>query len=293
MRGTLHVVRSEDLLPLTQLTQGRVLSGMASRARALGITDTIVDTVIDNVTAELDMSHPVSRTELRAMIARAHPGEPRTEVISHLMYQLSVRGLTCHGPFVEGEQRIVLTRRWVPEGTSVNDESFLPRMLSRYISGHGPVSAADAARWFGLPLGHIRRARHSLSDAILDVSTPTGTQWMLSSAATDNTLSTLHRRPTTRLLPGFDEFMLGYSDRSFAVPAASLSEIVPGNNGMFRSTVCSAASVVGTWSRKNSGRSIQAHPFTTFSRETVRGIRSSARELSRITGTQMTVQLPD
>jgi len=68
------------------------------------------------------------------------------------------------------------------------------------------------------------------------------------------------------LLPGFDEFVLGYADRSCAVPPEFADRIVPGGNGMFRSTVVADGRVVGTWRRTGSGsrRKLTAEPFTTF-----------------------------
>jgi hypothetical protein len=39
------------------------------------------------------------------------------------------------------------------------------------------------------------------------------------------------------LLPGFDEYMLGYKDRSAALHTDHTQKIVPGSNGMFLSTI--------------------------------------------------------
>jgi inactivated superfamily I helicase len=69
------------------------------------------------------------------------------------------------------------------------------------------------------------------------------------------------------LLPGFDEFMLGYGDRRAQLDPAFADRIVPGGNGVFRHTVVSAGRVVGTWARTGRGaqRDITATPFTSFS----------------------------
>ncbi len=37
-------------------------------------------------------------------------------------------------------------------------------------------------------------------------------------------------------LPGFDEFILGYKDRSAVLDAAHADQVCPGGNGMFVST---------------------------------------------------------
>jgi hypothetical protein len=68
------------------------------------------------------------------------------------------------------------------------------------------------------------------------------------------------------LLPGFDEFVLGYADRSCAVPPEFADRIVPGGNGVFRPTVVAGGRVVGTWRWTGRGarRTVEAEPFTAF-----------------------------
>jgi hypothetical protein len=67
------------------------------------------------------------------------------------------------------------------------------------------------------------------------------------------------------LLPGFDEFILGYGDRRAQLEPEFADRIVPGGNGVFRHTVVSAGRVVGTWRRHRQG--IEATPFTAFTAE--------------------------
>ena len=54
------------------------------------------------------------------------------------------------------------------------------------------------------------------------------------------------------LLPGFDEYLLGYTDRSAALAPHHAPLTVPGNNGMFKATVVLGGQVAGTW-RKAQG----------------------------------------
>lgn len=55
------------------------------------------------------------------------------------------------------------------------------------------------------------------------------------------------------LLPGFDEYLLGYTDRSAALASAHASLIVPGGNGMFKATVVAGGRVAGTWRKAQTG----------------------------------------
>ena len=54
---------------------------------------------------------------------------------------------------------------------------------------------------------------------------------------------------TVYLLPGFDEYLLGYRDRSAVLDPAHRDLVVPGGNGVFKPTIVAGGQVVGTWSR--------------------------------------------
>jgi hypothetical protein len=51
------------------------------------------------------------------------------------------------------------------------------------------------------------------------------------------------------MLPGFDEYMLGYTDRSPILQREHAGKIIPGNNGMFMPTLIISGKVAGTWKR--------------------------------------------
>jgi hypothetical protein len=71
-------------------------------------------------------------------------------------------------------------------------------------------------------------------------------------------------RQRAHLLPGFDEFLLGYKDRSDALPARYAGRVVPGGNGVFIPTLVLDGQVAGTWRRSTRATSVavSASPFT-------------------------------
>ena len=81
------------------------------------------------------------------------------------------------------------------------------------------------------------------------------------------------------LLPGFDEYMLGYSDRSVALDAAHAQKIVPGNNGMFMPTIVARGRVIGTWRAvaKRSGVTVTPLPFAPLSASDARSFAAAAK----------------
>ncbi|MGZ3601544.1 MAG: DNA glycosylase AlkZ-like family protein, partial [Ktedonobacterales bacterium] len=65
------------------------------------------------------------------------------------------------------------------------------------------------------------------------------------------------------LLPGFDEYLLGYKDRSAVLAAEDAQKVVPGGNGMFLPMVVVGGQVAGTWKRtvRKNGVDIALKPF--------------------------------
>jgi hypothetical protein len=76
------------------------------------------------------------------------------------------------------------------------------------------------------------------------------------------------------LLPGFDEYVLGYRDRSAMLAPEHSQAIVPGNNGMFKATIVVDGEVVGTWGKKVGARgvTVEPAPFALLSSREVMGV---------------------
>ena len=80
---------------------------------------------------------------------------------------------------------------------------------------------------------------------------------------------------TVLALPGFDEFLLGYADRSLVLPPEHADKIVPGGNGMFKKTIVAGGGVIGTWAGPPGGRGagVVPEPF-----DPVNGLRPAAQK---------------
>ena len=57
-------------------------------------------------------------------------------------------------------------------------------------------------------------------------------------------------------LPGFDELVLGYADRTAQLDKDHERQVVPGGNGVFRSTLVRGGRVVATWTRTIKARTV-------------------------------------
>jgi Winged helix DNA-binding domain len=265
MRGTLHLVAAEDLGWLLGLTASRQLAGAARRRAQLGLEDADLARAGDLAEDALRGGGRLRRAELMALWERGGVSTAGQRGY-HLLWHLAQAGRLCLGPVGDGEQLVVLVSDWVRRCRELDREAALGELASRYFSSHGPATAADLARWTGLPAADARVglavARPGLESMQVD-----GVEHLLD-PRTPQLLEGCRRQARgVFLLPGFDELLLGYGDRSAVLSTEHADRIVPGGNGMFRPTVLSDGRVVGTWRTVGRGarRTVEATPFTTFS----------------------------
>ena len=97
--------------------------------------------------------------------------------------------------------------------------------------------------------------------------------------------------PRAHLLPGFDELMLGYRDRSPSLAPEHADRICPGANGMFLSTLVFDGRVVGTWRRSARAQSmtIEATPLDRLSTTQKKEFVEPADRYGRFLGLPVTL----
>jgi hypothetical protein len=166
----------------------------------------------------------------------------------HLLWYASQSGVTCIGPNQGSEQTFVLLDQWAPDPVRPERDEALAIIATRYFRSHGPTSAKDLAGWTGLPMSDVKRGIAAAGDRISAV--PVDGSPMYLAAEILDLAATLTAKPAGVIaLPGFDEYMLGFKDRSWMATPTDLNAIVPGGNGVFQATLARDGRVIGTWKR--------------------------------------------
>jgi hypothetical protein len=264
MRSTLHLVAAEDLGWLLVLCGPRVLAGAARRRAQLGLDERDTERARELAVAALESGRRLTRAALLAAFT-AGGVDVTGQRGYHLLWYLTQTGTLVLGPTDGAEQLFVLAGEWITCPRRLDTAEALAELALRFFRGHGPATVADLARWAGLRITDARAGLAQVRDRLAAVDVG-GIEHLLDPATPDLLAACRREAEGVFLLPGFDEFVLGYADRSCAVPARFADRIVPGGNGMFRATVVSDGQVVGTWRRTGTGarRRITAEPFTAF-----------------------------
>jgi len=262
MRGTLHITPAEDLEWMLALMTPRVLAGLTKRqtelkldAKTLGKAGDVARKVLAGT--RLDRAGMFAALDKAKLNADPHRGY-------HMLFYLAQTGVVCMGP----DDSYVLVEEWIKTSRELEREAALGELALRYYRSHGPATVADLQRWGKLTAG----------DAKL------GTQLAAANLANhedyyfdEPTLAIAAATPVMAL-PGFDELILGYEDRTCTLPENYAEKIVPGGNGVFISTVVANGVVVGTWARTNKPKhiAITPKPFAPWPAAVTKGFAKAA-----------------
>ncbi len=257
MRGTLHFTPPKDVHWMLRATTARPLASAASRHKQLGLTDKILqDGAQILATAVCEQQGPTTRKDLMDALEK-HGIATQDQRGYHIIWWAAQHGMLAVGP-LHGKQPTFIGLPVEPKQLPSTQEA-ITLLATRYFQSHGPATVKDFAWWSGLKLSDARAALEHICDQLQSVLFE-NTEYWFSKKLTYTDLSSV------LLLPGFDEYLLGYTDRSAALHADHFSKIVPGSNGMFMPTIVLDGQVVGTWKRTISAKkvTIKLDPFTTI-----------------------------
>lgn len=243
MRGTLHFVAAQDVRWLLALLTPRVIAGSAGRYRQLELDDaTLVrsKTVISNA---LQGGKQLTREELLQQLDAAGIATTGQRGY-HLLVHAAQQGLICFGVPSGKQQTFVLLDEWLPLTKPLAREEAIVELTRRYFTSHGPATLQDFTGWAGLTVTEAKMGLAGSGDTLMQETVGERTYWL-----PHQTREIKTETPAAYLLPGFDEFILGYKDRSAVLDPAFSNHICPGSNGVFQPTMVVDGQVVGTWKR--------------------------------------------
>lgn len=288
MRGTLHFVLAEDIRWLLKLLTPRIVSGTAARRRNLELDDAVFAKAAQLVARALRGGQPMLRSELLGLLD-ANGIVTADQRGYHILFQLSMDGLICFGPHQGKQPTFVLLDEWIPVSRELTHEESLKELAERFFTGHGPATEVDLARWAGLPLGEVRKGLAAANDALANIEVGGSTYWHAKGTIPEKLF--LEARQSAVLLPGFDEYVLAYKDRSLMLELVHSHKIVPGNNGMFMPTIVIGGQIVGTWKRtaKTSNVELRLQPFDNLSASQSAAIAAAAERYGAFLGKQVVI----
>lgn len=252
MRGTLHFVPARDARWMLELLTPRVIKRSARRYKELGLTEEIFERSKELFTKVLEGGRQLTRDGLYEVLAKGGI-DPDGQRGYHIIGHLAQKGVICFGTHEGRQQKFVLFDEWVTDSKRLGRNEALAELARRYFTSHGPATLQDFVWWTGLTAADAKAGLETAmakSHFMQEVIDGKLYYFPASTPSSITAISDKDRLPIACLLPNYDEYMIGYKDRSAIFPVLPKSQGPQGNIAS-NHTIIIDGIAVGGWRRES------------------------------------------
>jgi hypothetical protein len=260
MRGTLHFILADDVRWMLRLLTPRVVKRAESLYKGQGLDSKIFSKSRKLIEKALASGGQLTRAEIYEVLERGKISVHEQRGI-HIINHAAQEGLICLGPRSGKQHTFVLLDDWIPKSKHLTEEEALAELAERYFESHGPATFQDFVWWSGLTLSEVKRAVQIVGDKLTSFTIDDTTYW-----TKGDKLDEKIKPPKVSLLSWFDEYIIGYTDRSAAFDPATAKYIVKPKNGLYSAVILINGKIAGNWKRIISKNDVQIDltPFRKF-----------------------------
>ena len=291
MRATIHLVAADDVRWLTALIGPSFGRRFRKRWLDIGLTPEVLRRTADALPEVLSGRPPQTKSEIVAALCECDVTFPMDDPQApvHVLVHATGEGLLCRGAERGRDSTFALVDEWLP-GTppGPRGDDALAELARRYFAAFAPATPADFTAWSGLPSSRaIGLIRDELEPVDLD--------GRAGFRPVDGVAAVAAHGPqrAVRLVAGFDNYLVGYRDRSLLIADELRPEVYVG--GVIKPTVLVDGRVAGTWRivRTSTSVDVLVRRFEPFSRAVRAAVESEAEDIGRFTGRASTCSFVD
>jgi hypothetical protein len=273
MRPTWHFVSPADIRWMLALTAPRVHTVNASWYRKLELDDALFRYSNTVLAKALQGGKHLTRPELVSVLKLAGIATGDILRFTYILIHAELDGIVCSGARRGKQFTYALLDERAPQARTLERDEALAEFARRYFTSHGPATVQDFVWWSGLTTAGVRAGLEMVKSQLTHEVVDGQTYWFSPSPPPAKDLS-----QTAYLLPNFDEYIVGYTDRSAMFDTSHTHKLDPLGNILFSHTMVLNGRIVGTWKRtiKKNTVVIEANPFTPLSEAETRAFTSSA-----------------
>jgi hypothetical protein len=242
LRPTWHFVTPEDIRSMLALTGPRVKRAMGYYDRQLGLDDVVFSKSYRAIVSALEGGNHLTRLELSRALERARIGPVAGQRLGHLMLRAELDAVVCSGPRRGKQFTYALMDERVPSAPAIERDAALADLTRRYFSTRGPATVHDFAWWSGLTVADGRRGLELVGGELARAATDRGDVWFVERSLPRSS-------PSAHLLPNYDEYFIGYRDRSAIGARIGNVASVTGGDAFIAHVVIVDGQLVGGWKR--------------------------------------------
>ncbi len=285
MRGTLHLIPSDDLPIYTAAMRGSWIRTRRSWLDYVQMTESELMSLIDDIGRAMDGT-PMTREHILARVASGRSDHVKAMLRSSwggMLKPVARQGLLCFGPNQGQTVTFVNPHDWLGSWRDVDPDVAIAEVARRYLRAYGPATKTDFARWWGNWAGAGQAAWSAIASDVVMVSVEGELADILASDVAALRDARLHG--SVALLPAFDPYLMGHSSRKHLFELAHAIK-VSRTAGWISAVVLVDGRVEGTW--KHTVRAgtfrVEVSPFRRLGAPVVATVRKRVQALAESAG---------
>lgn len=272
LRGTWHWLSPADVHWILKLVAPKIQRKHAINLQRESLDKAVVKKSNNILVKALQDGQALTREEFAEMLKKKGI-KTSNYGLGHLLLHASQERLICMGPRRGKQFTHVLLDDWVPKEKRYEPADPLAELALRYFTSHGPATVKDFMWWAGLTINEARKGAEMVKDKLESIVVE-GENYLLS-----HDLLTIKKKASAHLLPGFDEYLLGYTDRSAVIEEKNSHKLAMTANGQFNATIVINGHVEGIWKRAFTPKEVTIE--TEYFDKTGKSVRQTVDTMAR------------
>ena len=280
LRPTWHFVAPEDIRWMLALSAPRVRALMAYMDRQLELDKDIFKKSNALLSKTLQGGKQMTRADLQTVFEKARL-PARGQQLGQILMHAELDALVCSGPRRGKQFTYALLEERVPPAREWTREESLAELGGRYFRTRGPATLQDFSWWSGLTLADARRGVEMVKHQFVNRTVNNQTYWF-----PEIELPPKKRFPPAHLLPNYDEYFIGFKDRSAIGEIARQVGIRKDDPALIAHILILDGQLIGGWRRTLNTDSVvvEITPITRLARSEEQAVREAAERFGEFLG---------
>jgi hypothetical protein len=257
---------------MLDLTAPRVKTAMAHMDRQLGLDKSVLKKSNAALKKALQENQQLTRSELAPILKKAGIAVDGYRM-GQLMGHAELDQVVCSGGRKGKQFTYALLEERAPQARRLERDEALAELTRRYFRSHGPATLQDFVWWSGLTTTYARKGMEAVKPEFEQETIADQTYWFSASTSAKNLSDSSY------LLPSYDEYTVGYRDRSAIFDPAHIDKLSAFRESILTQVIVINGQISGTWKRtpKKKEVLIELAPFTVLTKEQNQAVIAAAQ----------------
>jgi hypothetical protein len=254
MRPTWHFVAPVDIRWLLMLTAPRVHAVNAFMYRKLELDNAILKKSYKVLEKALQGNKQLRRAELGIALEKAGILAKGLR-LGYIMGSAELDGVICSGARKGKQFTYALLEERAAQVKPLKRDEALAELTRRYFTTRGPATLQDFTWWSGLTMADAKKGIEMVRSKFVSEVIGDQTYWFADSAS-----PVREKSPTIHLLPNYDEYFIGFKDRSAIGEVAKQAGIKADDPSLIAHIIILDGQIVGGWRRTITKNAVMLEP---------------------------------